>query len=451
MFKSLICLAPLAATAQALFTEYQPRNQHNQDDSQMPPQQQQPPPPIGGGDPYDGSQGVPNRVFSSSWVGSPSNPQIIPPSQDHFYTVNTTLVNTQPNGKVLLERSMGINGLYSGIEEAIQMVYSTKDNYDGATSSVADVLIPRKDKLNGRIMAVALPEDSVCLDCAPSYNIFFRRSSPVIQSLLDEGYIVVIPDYEGVRGSYTVGHVSGTHILDALSATKDRVQELGIKGQFDVGIWGYGTAALASGWAAEMATDYAPHLDLKAAALGSVMANLTNWLISSNGSPSSYLVATSLLGMATEYKSVFVALEDNLSPRRKKSFNSAANHCATDNTLRFLESDVLRGSFQNGYNIIADPNVRAVYDLNSLGKNAPKCNMFVYQGSQDSTTVLHDVRSLLKYYCSQGTTVKYHEIPDTTHAQGMDMYLDVIDFFDDAFANKVTSSCERIDGNFYQN
>lgn len=403
--------------------------------------------PEGGGDPYAGAQNVPSSQSASNWVGAPGA-QILRPSRDVFYSVNSTLVTNYPHGESIQERPISLAGTYSGIDKAFQMVYSSQDNYGGATSSVADVLIPRKDKLNGNIVAYQIAEDAVNIDCSPSYNLLYKRAIPAIQSLLNEGYVVVVPDYEGVRGSFTVGKVAGRQILDALAATKERVSQLGLyQGDINVGVWGYGTAGWASGWAAEIAEEYFPELKLKVAALGSLPTNLTNWVAAANASPSSSLVVTSLLGLATEYKDVYDVLQDNLTPRHRNFFNSAASHCSTENLVRFFDADIVNNFFIPDYNVLADPKVRDVYEINSLGQKAPKANLFVYQNEKDPSVSIFDVRKTLKFYCSQGVNIKYHEIQGNNRGDSNDMYLDVIDYLGDAFkSDTLSSSCDRING-----
>ena len=95
--------------------------------------------------------------------------------------------------------------------------------------------------------------------------------------LLDQGYYVVSPDYEGPKLTFTIGKQSGQAVLNSIRAALKSGKITNIKDDAKVVMWGYSGGSLASGWAAALQPSYAPELggNLLGAALGGFVTNIT--------------------------------------------------------------------------------------------------------------------------------------------------------------------------------
>lgn len=208
-------------------------------------------------------------------------------------------------------------------------------------------------------MVFQIPEDANYLDCSPTYQLFSRTTVSEIQSLFEQGFSVVIPDYEGICGSYTVGKLAGNHILDVSQAAICFHDVINSNRTAQITLWGYGTGAHATGWAAELKDSYAPELHIKGVALGGLIDNLENWVEEINGTPNAAYVAASRLGMASEYKDVSYALSDHIIPRRRSQFEAAAGRCSVANELLLFYSNITSTFSTSGVDIFSITKVRA--------------------------------------------------------------------------------------------
>ena len=137
-----------------------------------------------------------------------------------------------------------------------------------------------------KIASYQVSENAARADCAPSYALQFgsdvstlatQAETYLLAPLLDKGYYVVSPDYEGPKLTFTVGKQSGQAVLNSIRASLKSGKITNIAEDAKVVMWGYSGGSLASGWAAALQPDYAPELsrNLLGVALGGFITNVT--------------------------------------------------------------------------------------------------------------------------------------------------------------------------------
>ena len=97
--------------------------------------------------------------------------------------------------------------------------------------------------------------------------------APFIAMLLAKGWAVAATDYQGLgtpgNHPYVVGNALGRNALDVVRAA-GRLLVAGLSSTAPVLIWGYSEGGNGAGWAAQLASSYAPELQVEAAAFGHV-------------------------------------------------------------------------------------------------------------------------------------------------------------------------------------
>ena len=118
---------------------------------------------------------------------------------------------------------------------------------------------------------------------------------------VQQGFTVVTSDYEGPTDDYGAGHESGYATLDAIRAAEHELKLPA--GSTPVGLVGYSGGSIASEWASELASAYAPELHLIGVAEGGIPADYihTTDYIDGSSSWAGAIPAVSL-GLMRAYK-----------------------------------------------------------------------------------------------------------------------------------------------------
>ena len=218
----------------------------------------------------------------------------ISPTSDPFYTPPANLASYPP-GTVLRSRLVTLVGAMDAASStAYQLLYRTTDSTGQAVATVATVIIPSSPAAGLRkLVAYQTAYDSLTLNCAPSYTMqggnngggTQHAESGLIEQELQQGWDVVVPDYEGPQSEWAVGPMTGYATLDAVRAAESYAPA-GLEGtRTEVGMNGYSGGAIASTWAESLAPNYAPELNIVAVAAGGIFPDLDYTISTLDGSP----------------------------------------------------------------------------------------------------------------------------------------------------------------------
>ena len=185
---------------------------------------------------------------------------------DDFYTW-TSPVPTQP-GELL--RVAAYDGEAPAGATGLRILYSTT-RADGS-AAVASAVVARPTAAapsgGGRtLLAWQHGTTGVARSCAPSLraNALSEHAIPGISRMIDRGWAIVATDYPGMgtagRYPYLIGVGEGQATLDGLRALC-QVDDAHASNR--VMLWGHSQGGHATLWAAQIAADYAPDLDVGA-------------------------------------------------------------------------------------------------------------------------------------------------------------------------------------------
>jgi hypothetical protein len=169
----------------------------------------------------DDSVGAVDRAASSLTLTAATVSTVVPPSQDPFYEVPADVANYAP-GALIRSREIVPKWAIGDIPavHAWQVAYRTNDGEDVPTATVATIVIPDapwRGAGTRPLISYQSAEDSVGLDCAPSYSwrngIFAGLGEPLadpfaVAPALLAGWAIVVPDYEGPKGMFGVGRMA---------------------------------------------------------------------------------------------------------------------------------------------------------------------------------------------------------------------------------------------------
>ncbi|GJN78276.1 hypothetical protein PLIIFM63780_001769 [Purpureocillium lilacinum] len=344
-----------------------------------------------------------------------------PPSKDPFYAVPDNVESAAP-GTILQHRSppnaiAAFGALRANLQASHQFLYRTTDNHGNATATVLTVLVPHNaDK--SKVLSYQVAEDASSIDCAPSYALQLESATgPLLGTLvtqaelllmeaaLEQGWVVIVPDFLGPQGAYLANALAGHAVLDGIRAALNSADITGIRNP-TVAMWGYSGGSVATNWAAELHPTYAPELKIAGAAVGGTVPNITNVVTTINKGPFAGFIPTGVLGLSAQYPELKTIIDQHLKPQYVEKFHKPLKQCLVADAAEFLFADVV-GMFDDRSLIYTNPTAVRVLRENALGKATPTIPFFWYKSVLDEVSPIGDTDALVSKYCAAGVSVEY--------------------------------------------
>ncbi|MGQ0699095.1 MAG: lipase family protein [Panacagrimonas sp.] len=335
---------------------------------------------------------------------------------DPFYQAPApdVLHNTPPGGVI---RFREINAravpLLPVRGQAWQVMYRSNDTNGQADAKVTTLLVPPRAPDTSRVLlSYQIAYDGLTLECAPSVE--YLKGAVLEQALISlalvRGWVVSVPDYEGLDSQFTAAVNSGQGVLDGVRAALNFAQA-DLDGMLTpVGMMGYSGGALASAWASELRAGYAPELNVQGVAAGGVPVDLGNLYRSVDGSKFVGIYFTSIAGL----KRAFPQLDTQtlFNADGQQMLRDVGESCVSQ-ALSGAPDAIKLYAFQSISRYVSVPellDVPAVMQLiaeNRLGQGRPTAPTYLYHGTIDEVIPIVDVDELAQTYCDAGVPVQY--------------------------------------------
>ena len=329
---------------------------------------------------------------------------------------------------------------------AWQLMFRSNDSKGQPVASITTVLVPPNAPSQERVLvSYQVAYDALTLRCAPSQSLVRGRSLEQLQidSALRQGWVLSIPDYEGLDSHWGAARNSGQGVLDGVRAALN-FAPLGLPGKATrTGLMGYSGGGLATAWAAQLAPAYAPELRLVGVSAGGVPVDLANVARKVDGGFFSGLYLTMVVALSRAYPEIPV---DAYINDRGRAMIHKANDACVGQFLTGARETLLAFPFERMADyvkvpdLLVEPVVKKVIDENRLGATAPKVPMHVYQARYDQVMPREDVERWVAKVCQAGTPVQYRNFV-SGHISGMAVGFPAArDFLADRFAGKPAPS-----------
>lgn len=344
-----------------------------------------------------------------------------PPTEDPFYQFSDGIDHYAP-GAILRSRpppspiaAFGV--LPVNLKKAHQILYKTTNTFNQSIATVLTVLVPHDADFN-KVLSYQVAEDAAFANCGPSYalqlasatsgplgTIITQAELLLMEAALEQGWVVVVPDHEGPRGAFLANKLAGHAVLDGLRAATGSGELTEIRPDANLALWGYSGGSVASSFAAEMQSSYAPELKIVGAAIGGTVPFIRKALGVLNKGPAAGLIPPGILGLCHEYPELAKVVDQHILPQYRDSFYKAEKQCFGADALAFPFIDV--------FAITDDPSIYdsepalSILNENSLGNAIPTIPLFIYKSILDETSLVEDTDQIVKSYCSKGVSITY--------------------------------------------
>lgn len=379
---------------------------------------------------------------------------ILSPENDPFYRPPAGWEDKEP-GTVLRSRKITPTLLTFdkiNVEHAYQLLYRTTGTFDTeAAVTVTTILVPYNAKPN-KLVAHLTYIDADGSKCALSYGIRKGSDFPgdvsmdyqllLLEQILEAGYIMTLPDYEGLNRAFGVGPLAGRQTLDGIKATLN-FEQLGLNQNTPVVTSGYSGGAFGSSWSAALQPTYAPSINAKGFAMGGTPANLTGSLINLDGGPFAPFAIVGVVGLMYSYPDLLDWVDPRLTPKGSHAVEFARSNCVAEMTVRYPFSRVISNDFiRGGAHLLEVPVVKEILSNLTLGVDpslTPKAPVFMYHARNDEVLPYRDALKSAQLWAQHGANVLFHTdtLPTLGHATTELANLpNLLFFIEDRFADK---------------
>ncbi|RDI50602.1 secretory lipase [Nocardia mexicana] len=339
----------------------------------------------------------------------------LPPEFDEFYRPPASTVAGAEPGQIL--RARRIAPAFLGFDQlnidGWQLLYRTTDSHGQAIATVTTVLVPRAPAPAGgrKLLSYQIAEDSAAQYCAPSYAIqsgaipieYVTAAETLIPIAagVGQGWTVSIPDYQGPNSAYGTQWINAQAALDGIRATENFAPAQVSGPGTPTAMWGYSGGTVPTSFAAEIAQDYAPELNIVGTAAGGIAA--ADWpaaMRHNNNGVYTGLVGGVLAGIANEYPEIRDLLAREVDPLGQLFLASKRVLCRAQGSAIVPFYNYL-GSFTGG-DPLQHPVVQRFIAENSLGQRTPSMPVYMYHAQNDEILPNAGVDRLVGKYCAEG-------------------------------------------------
>ncbi|WP_157514228.1 lipase family protein [Nocardia concava] len=310
---------------------------------------------------------------------------------------------------------------------AWQVRYVSQTTQGAPLTTLATILRPVNRIEPPVLLAYDAIIDALAPQCFPSYQMQAGLGTQLttgvmgmdmvyLAEALQRGWTVVVPDYLGPDGEFAAGYVEGRTTLDAIRAAEN-FPPAGLSGPATpTAIFGYSGGARGSEFAAELAADYAPELNLRGVAAGGVTVDIASTARAIDGTFSGPIAAAAALGIGRAYPEL--SMESYFPDAGFR--NTVGNSCllqleAAYPMMRLSDHTVTPG----GVSLLDIPQIAAVVGTLRAGTyGTPSMPLYIYHAMNDETAPLPDTDALIGDYCARGVNVTYHRLPGVEHLTG---------------------------------
>ncbi|WP_032369998.1 lipase family protein [Rhodococcoides fascians] len=336
------------------------------------------------------------------------------PENDPFYAAPEGYEAALP-GTILKVRPVEV-AMFGQVRQRVdawQLLYRTADLGGVPQASVTTVLRPQNAE--PVLLSYQCAIDGVASSCFPSYAL--RRGSKALGAVpqfefllvlhaLRRGWTISIPDHEGPDGHWGSPQEPGFCTLDAIRAALS-FESLELHESTPVALWGYSGGGLATSWAAEMAPEYAPELELVGAALGSPVGDPGSAFTRLNATLHAALPTLVVAGLRRTYPDLDRVVRQYVSEDGMRILDSVESMTTVRAVRRLARHDLDNYIDIPLADLLALPEIVQVFQDIQPGRTAPSVPLLVVQAVHDQIIAVDDVDGQVDRYLEAGAHVTY--------------------------------------------
>jgi fermentation-respiration switch protein FrsA (DUF1100 family) len=379
------------------------------------------------GEPSEQPGAQPRTIAPPSTTDGAADPYTF---EGDFYSVPDPLPAGEPGDLIRAER---IPSTDPAVDTLWRVLYHSESvaGDDIAVSGVVAVSSAPAPAGGRPIVSWAHGTTGIADVCAPSKDPNDVVAPAFADPFLDDGYILVATDYEGLgtpgRHPYIVGESEGRGAIDIVRAAR-HLPDTDAGNRFAV--WGHSQGGHAALFANQIAASWAPELELVGSVAGAPATELPLLAVALQNSPFRYYLAMTAAGWNAAYADA--ALDLVLTDQAIDVLDAVDEGCA----------DTIAAAFQGfTYEQLAKADPATVEPWKTLivendpGHVVSPSPLFVYHGGNDEQIPVAASKLLFDRLCGLGQVVTRTVYDGQSHAGVVSVaYPDIKQWIDDRFA-----------------
>ncbi|KAJ4149933.1 hypothetical protein LMH87_010706 [Akanthomyces muscarius] len=340
--------------------------------------------------------------------------------------------------------------MLKNLDRTHQLMYRYDGTWGKPTWAVTTVLSPKKNDLSTpNVVTYQAAYNSANIDGSPSYLLSTGSADiewHILDRMLDQGWHVSLPDYEGPSASFGAGKMAGHAVLDAMRAVHYVAAGLyGVDAHHLKHIaWGYSGGALATAWAFRELRSYASwdmEKKFNHYVIGGFPRDPIEMIKRLDGHEEAGIALHALSGLMNEFRHINGTIQ--LAAMRSGPFNitvfDRVKTMTRAETKREFAHQTLGYYFVDGLDHVVQelrghqpreqkidfPKALKLESLTSPRLRERK-KLLIYHGVHDELAPIEKVDELIKKncWCQASVVIEYHRNHEGGHMENQELALD---------------------------
>jgi hypothetical protein len=245
---------------------------------------------------------------------------------------------------------------------------------------------------------------------SPYLDLAFNYEALFVATMVARGFAIVMTDYEGLGtpGIHTyVSRVAGGNaMIDAARAAK-RLPDTSLDVDGPVAFWGYSQGGGAAASAAELASMYAPDLNVVGTYAGAPPADLKELFPYADGSALVGAVGYALNSVIAAYPEYEAAIRATLTPRGEDLLFKVQDQCVAETLAKFMFRHLQPYFNRPIEEIVVQEPFKSIFDEQKLGRFTPNGPVMIVSNRFDPLVPYGPAAQLGRDWCAQGADVQF--------------------------------------------
>jgi hypothetical protein len=245
---------------------------------------------------------------------------------------------------------------------------------------------------------------------APWLDFMIEYEEGFIATLVARGFAIVVTDYEGLGTpgvhTYLNRLAEGQAVLDAARAAQ-RLPGTSLDPHGPVGLFGYSQGGGAVASAAELASSYAPELDVVGTYSGAPPANPAEAMPYADGSINVGLMGYILNGIMAAYPETEAGIHDKLTPRGQDLVAKTRHQCIMETAIKFQFRHLQPYFNEDLTRLSGEEPFKTLFALQRIGRFRPNAPVLIDINRYDPLVPWTGANQLGRDWCAKGADVEF--------------------------------------------